>query len=221
VCAPYRQGPTVSQRMPIYSKTPSLDRSAFRWIEVTYRPEYLASDFNPPRDDGLPQRDLLFELDIDTGQPVPLKDRKKYNPITDNVFRILLAGTPYFALKRVLPIYANTEVKSEDYAPGPYEHLVRRTGERLAGYQRVEIERPLLRVSDSEIFIADAKGAPLTSVMECSMLGTRVNPSCTLYEETESFEVKVGGFRRNQLDKIESIKGHARRFIACLTWKGD
>jgi hypothetical protein len=44
---------------------------------------------------------------------------------------------------------------------------------------------------------------------------------CGLKEKSEFFEMDIGGFRRNQLDRLEVIRRHARNFTACLTWEGE
>lgn len=216
LCSIYRQGPVVYQRMPIYYTEPSEDPASFYWVDVWFRPEYL---FDPaldglPRPDGLPERDLLFDLDITTGQPLPLDYRRSARPQEDNFFTMLLTGgRNHLPNSRVVSIIGATEEN----------RTWERTGKLFYSFEKVQIVGPIApqvgRPRD-DVFVAPAAEGDV-AVMACSPKGFDLVPHCQVYEKAKLFAMQFGGIRMNQLDELEVARKLAQNFTACLTWNGE
>lgn len=128
-------------------------------------------------------------------------------------------------LDRLLNGFANSEIGPEDFTDGrftPRIPQVVRTGKMFHGFERIDIPSARIlpfQTSRQDWFAQfDAEGA-ITAVMECAVPGTVPLANCSIDAKTEYFEMEVGGFRRNQLDELETILTHARNFTACLTWQ--
>ena len=215
LCSVYRQGPVVHRRMPIYYAEPSEDPASFYWADVWFRPEYL---FDPaleglPRPDGLPERDLLFHLDITTGQPLPLDYRRSARPQQKHFFSLLLTGgRNHLPNGRVVSILGATEENRS------WE----RTGEFFYSFEKVQIVGPVTFQSGrprDDVFVAPAAENEL-AVMACSPKGFDRVPSCHVYEKAKLFSMNFGNIRMNQLDELGAARNHTQNFTACLTWNG-
>lgn len=211
MCQKYRQGPVVHKRMPIYKEMPSADPASFYWADIWFRPEYLNSPFldGMKEPDGLPQRDLLFTLDITTGQPVPYEYRQSADPREDNFFALLLTGgRNHRPASRVIPTRANAKMNAK----------WRPTGEMFHGFERVEVDDiwPAW-AGQTEVFIAPAPENDL-AVLTCRVMGSVPVPHCKITEKSKIFEMDYGGIRVNQLNQLEEMRQHARDFTACLSW---
>jgi hypothetical protein len=216
LCSVYRQGPVVHQRMPIYYAYPSEDPESFYWVDVWFRPEYL---FDPaleglPRPDGLPERDLLFDLDITTGQPLPLDYRRSVRPQDKTFFSLLLnGGRNHLPNSRMVSIIGASEIG----------RTWKRTGEFFYSFEKTEIVgpvRPQAGRPRDDVFVAPAADGDV-AVMGCSPKGFDRVPSCQVYEKAKLFSMNFGEFRMNQLDELKIARQHAQNFTACLTWNGE
>ncbi|MBC7144742.1 MAG: hypothetical protein H5U24_04975 [Thioclava marina] len=227
LCSIYRQGPVVHRRMPVYYGAPSEDSSAFYWIDFLFRPEYLfdLGTADLPRPDGLPNRDLLFDINIADGQPLPLEYRRSARPQEDRFFTLLLlGGLEGLQIDRYLATFANWHIYERDrFRNGEIPQVIW-TGDFVSGIERIELQdlRQYSSFPEMEDFFADLTDeGEITAVMSCDIDGTVPLSHCDLKEKSEFFEMDIGGFRRNQLDRLEVIRRHARNFTACLTWEGE
>lgn len=226
LCSIYRQGPVVHRRMPVYYGAPSEDPNSFYWIDVWFRPEYLNSSglAGLPRPDGLPDRDLLFDINIKDGQPVPLEYRRSSRPQEDGFYRLLLlGGVDGLAIDRYLSTFANWHVFERDrFRNGEIPQVIW-TGDFVSGMERIELPdlRQFSSFPELRDFFAEHVEGQISAVMKCTQSGSRPVPHCQLKEKSQSFEMSISGFRRNQLDQLDTIRRHARNFAACLTWEGE
>lgn len=224
LCSIYRQGPVVHRRMPVYFGAPSEDPNSFYWIDVWFRPEYLNSSgfAGLPRPDGLPDRDLLLNINIEDGQPVPLEYRRSARPQEDGFYSLLLlGGLQHKPIASWLAIFANWNYRRVWAGEIPDFTT---TGEVHAGMEVLDVPSMTYYNWDTrrETLFADLSDTgQITAVMSCYVYGTVPVPHCQLKEKSQSFEMSISGFRRNQLDQLEIIRKHARNFTACLTWEGE
>lgn len=216
ICGIYRQGPVIHQRIPIYFGRPSEDPNSFYWQDIWFRPDYIA---NPAleglgRPDGLPERDLLFELDIDSGQPMPFKLRRSISPKVDNHFILLLrGGANGMPVERVIATRANAPVGSKWWG----------TGEMQGEFELIDVEnrkKARWRKYQDNIYVASAPNNEI-AVMECSAEANVPIPHCDIIEKSEMFEMDYGGLRLNQLGQLGNMRKHAQNFTACLTCNGE
>lgn len=226
LCSIYRQGPVVHRRMPVYYGAPSEDPNSFYWIDVWFRPEYENSSgfAGLPRPDGMPERDLLFDINIEDGQPVPLEYRRSARPQEDGFFSLLLlGGVNGLAIDRYLSTFANWHVfERVRFRNGEIPQVIW-TGDFASGMERIELPdiRQFSSFPELRDFFAEPVEGQISAVMRCTRAGSRPVPHCDLKEKSELFEMDIGGFRRDQLDQLELIRRHARNFAACLTWEGE
>lgn len=213
-CQLFRKGPVVEDRIAVYSDLPGQSAETFRWLDISYRPEYLFRPLIGGNPDGLPKTGILFEMFIDDGQPLPIDGRGKIRPQESKDFMLLLTGRPFLPLERSIAIYA--------FAPDGSTYS--RTGEDFYGYQRIEVSnRRLLggKPQTTDIFIEEDQSGRLVGVLQCDQPGSKPVPSCQFNEITKDFQVNISGFRLDQMKLIAVIKAHARDFISCLTYGGQ
>lgn len=237
VCSVYRQGPVVHRRMPVYYGEPSAHPSSLYFVDVWFRPEYL---FDPsaaslPRPDGLPIRSLLFDVNVEDGQPLPLAYRRRALPSEDRFFTLLLSGgVAHLPLDRILNSFANSFLTPDSHTSSHIDlHTpeIHPTGEIVFGMERIEIPSAKIfnppnldfeyKPEIQDFYANFDNGGAITALMECTLAGSRDVPHCSLFEKSEYFEMSISGFRRNQLDQLELIRKHARNFTTCLTWEGE
>jgi hypothetical protein len=213
-CQQFRKGPVVEDRIAVYSKLPDESSEVFRWLDISYRPEYLFRPLIGGNPDGSPKTSILFEMLIDDGQPLPIDGRGKIRPQESRDFLLLLTGQPFLPLERSIAIYA--------FAPDGSKFW--RTGDDFHGYERVEVDKRMLMNGEpqtTDIFIEEDGSGRLIGVLQCDQLGSKPVPSCQLDEITKDFQVNISGFRLDQMKFIDIIKSHARDFISCLTYGGQ
>lgn len=214
LCQKYHQGPVVHKRIPIYKGEPSADPASFYWADIWFRPEYLFDPFldGLAEPDGLPQRDLLFDMEITTGQPLSDEDRTLADPRKDNYFTILLTGgRSSWPSSRVIPTRANADMNAK----------WRPTGEIFHGFERVEVDDIMIWAKGkNNVYISSAPNNDLT-VLTCDNIGAYPVPHCDILEKSTIFEMDYGGLRVNQLNQLNEMIKNARDFTACLSWKGE
>lgn len=231
LCSIYRQGPVVHRRMPVYYGAPSADPKSFYWIDIWFRPEYLfdPSTTDLPRPDGFPNRDLLFDVNIADGQPLPLADRRSARPQDRSFFTLLLmGGLEGLSIDRYLSIFADWHIYEGDRFRNGELPAVIWSGDYISGMERFDI--PDLRPYSLPLsgyappvddFFAERGDEHILAVMRCTQVGSRPVPGCEIKEKSEFFELSIGGFRRDQLDELERIRQLANNFATCLTWKEE
>jgi hypothetical protein len=210
LCAKFRRGSTVDDRVAVYSQLPTDESVPFRWLDIEYRPEYLFHPLIGGVGQG-PKNDILFEMYID-GQPLPIDGRGKILPAESQDFGLLLTGLPFLPLERTISIYAHA----------PDDSKFSRSGEIFHGYERVEVENRKLfggAPQTTDIFIEEDATGRLIGVLICDQPGTKPVPSCQLHEVTEYFQVKISRFQLDQMGLINTIKRNAREFTMCLTYR--
>lgn len=228
LCAPYRQGPLRHRQVASYYGAVSDDPASFFWLDVWYRPEYLNEPYLDaiPDPNGRPQRDLLFDLDNLNGQPLPLAERRRARPQQRTFFSLLLTGgVAHMTLDRITRGFArqwDTETV-DGVITRPVPDFVR-TGRIVVGMEEIAFpsQRYLPGERQREEFFASFNAAGgFSALLRCDVAGTVVVPFCNYYERADLFELKIGGFRPDQLDLLDTIREHARNFTACLTLEGE
>ncbi|MCA0401943.1 MAG: hypothetical protein LCH38_14140 [Proteobacteria bacterium] len=223
ICSPYRSKALKNQKIPIYYGIPSDNLESFYMIDVWFDSEYeyIGGMAGLPRPDGLPKRDLLFDINIDDGKPLSLEFRNSANPKTKGFFTLLLlGGVNHLPLSRVLNSFANAPYGA---SLGKVPTIVR-TGELISGMGRIDIPSYIPDKGETapghDWYAEISESGEFTALMRCNISGTVPIPHCRLHEKFMYFEGELSSFRRDQLDKLHLIRHHAKNFTTCLTWSG-
>ena len=221
-CDVYRQGPLETRELVVYSLPPGDYPDAFERVMVHYRPEYIdppAIFPDPP--DAVPTG-LLVDIAIADGQPITYADRR-ISPMQSIDFGMLLQGRSYPMPARMIAIAGGRSVFDRESGrvidgefvvdPGPFN----RTGVTFQGFDQIDVANAGRSTQGRfEFFIREDDAGEITSFLRCSVIGSVINPQCSLFENTPHFVLKYR-FRRNQMDLVETIRMHAHGFAACLT----
>ena len=128
-CERFRSGELVTERIEDFDLADP-DHASVSFLELRYDPAYLFQPSAAPRPDGLPNREALFELNILTGAPLSVRERNDFPPQQEGTVTVLVSGA-----RAIIDLEG--VVRTEAIAP--LDALYGPIGERLAGYERLDI----------------------------------------------------------------------------------
>lgn len=217
ICETFRKGPVEHEKIATYAGLASDDPRDVRFLDIWYRPEYSVGGMaDLPRDDGLPNRDLLFDINLPDGQPLPYDLRMHASPMTSTFFTLLLlGGRSHLPVERMVYIVAGAPLDWSDPRPRTWAG----TGDWIGPYERVKVEGEAQYSAESQtIRVQMTLGGEVTSVLACDLPNAYRNPSCKVSEKAAHWEMKASGLRLNQLEQLDRMRQIAQDFSACLSW---
>jgi len=227
-CDTYRQGPLKTDRIAVYDKPLDIDSKAYSWVELHFRPKYLADRTSSLLigQSDMPDISQLFNIDL-KGQPLPKPPGQIWRrPEEYMYFELLINGLAYYpSPERMIAILSSSKsytgerhIENGVLVQDPV--LFERTGEKFQGYERIVVpDATESRTKDHELFVRMEANGKVGAVLECADAGTSPSPQCTLYEKIGVFDANIS-FRRSLMPKIDVIARQAQGFVSCLTWKG-
>lgn len=214
-CSTYRQGPLTEQNIVKFDAP-----KVFSRVTARYRQEYVFQPELRGTENGGPDSDILFEIDIQSGQPI---DRRtiESKPPKDYVHATLLVqGNSWYPIWSNLPITANLFGKKPTIKtvegltvndPSGYTDL---DGD-FHGFRKIEYPGSAMN-EESDFYIRKGADGEISEYLGCHK-GTYVpNPQCELHGRTDSFLFSIT-FNLKQILNIDLIRKHAETFTACLT----
>lgn len=161
-CERFRSGELVRERIEDFDLADP-DRADVSFIELRYDPAYLRDPAIPPRPDGLPDREQLFSLDALAGTPLTARDRRGRTSLgQQGTVNVMVQGD-----RSVIDIDAVLRAVALAPLDAPY----RRTGELLAGFERLDIPSGLWTAEDAlngkDVFARLDAAGRAEAVMSC------------------------------------------------------
>lgn len=214
-CSIYRRGSLTEQT--IFKFDAPKVRSP---ITAYYRQEYVFQPEMRGAENGMPDSDILFEIDIQSGQPIDLRAVLAKRPKDYVHLRLLVQGDTWRPVASRLPIIAGrlnqmprmtTAEGIQTLDPSGFEDL----NEDFHGFRKVRYAKSD-RNDQEEFFIGRNESGEIGEILRCSRIDFVVNPGCSLYGRTKFFEFSAG-FNRSQMPNIALIRSHAEKFTSCLT----
>ena len=139
-CERFRSGEVVTERIEDFDLADP-ERTRVSFIELQYDPAYLRDPAIPPRPDGLPDREQLFSLNALTGAPLTMQERRSRASLgRQGTVNVMVQGD-----RSVIDIDAMIRAAALAPLDAPY----RRTGELLAGFERLDIPSGLWTAEDA------------------------------------------------------------------------
>ena len=225
-CTQFRQNPLVSVSFAHSDSHASSDAGSLKLVELAFEPLYLDTlESLPTTNSGAPPiQAISFELGIVTGRPLSIDERNTASPAHDEFFNIFLQGrASSLPIDRYLRIFAGRGLRpgfvTEDLHPDGEMPRYQLTGRSIEGYLSIEFGRSSTtthRQPRYDYFV-ELEDSKLISVMECSRTDRVPVPHCIIRTKINDFEAKLSGFRRDQLEQLNSIVEHSQNFTKCLT----
>lgn len=215
-CERFRSGGLVTERIEDFDLADP-ERAGVSFIEMRYDPAYLRDPAVPPRPDGLPDREQLFSLDALTGAPLTARDRRGRTSLgRRGTVNVMVQGD-----RSVIDIDAM--IRAAALAPLDAPH--HRTGELLAGFERLDIPSRSWTAEDAvngkDVFARFGAQGRAEAVMSCYRPGDGLHPNCSVHLRMNGLAVDVSLIRPDELDHLSEIMTTVQDFVSCLEEAAD
>lgn len=224
MCEEYRLGDITRNQIAVFrSLEDRSDGNPEELKEIFYRPEYvkqphIRGSFGqyPPPDFEL---GISFEINIDTGQPVPQSNQsytKKYK--TNRDFSVNIRST-WAPLSHLLPSQAALPLDGS-ITVGDYRVIGERYGMLEVSYLSV-IEQKAAdayahRTNRNSDFFLEWQAQELIAFMKCQKSTEVIKvPHCEHFQIIDGFRAKTR-FKRSLMGEFEKIRRRSTDFVTCI-----